>query len=185
MRTRIVIVLGVVLALALPVVAQAGLPKATNTLIVPAKSLGGVALGSSTSAVTKAWGKNKKCESSGFSCVYEGKNSGELASAVLETANEGATYKVAAVFITVSETLKGTTLTPDFNTPLTKFKTAKGIGIGSTMKELQRAYPKAKKDTLGGGFFVFALAGPGTSFTEFQISHGGIKTIAIRAHPGG
>lgn len=93
MKARIVVALSVVLALALPAAAQARLPKTTDTLIVPAKSIGGVALGASPTSVTKAWGKNKQCETQ---CVYEGKNSGELGSALLESTDNGATYKVWA-----------------------------------------------------------------------------------------
>ncbi|HEV7482478.1 MAG TPA: hypothetical protein VGO13_05200 [Solirubrobacterales bacterium] len=62
MKARIVAVLFATVALALPAAAQATLPKTTNTLIVPGKSIGGVALGGSVASVTKAWGPNKTCE---------------------------------------------------------------------------------------------------------------------------
>ena len=38
----------------------------------------------------------------------------------------------------------GDELKPDLNTPLSEFKTSKGIGIGSTIGEVKTAYPAAK-----------------------------------------
>ncbi len=47
MKVRSVAVLSVALVLVLPAAAQAALPKTGDTLIVPAKSIGGVVLGGS------------------------------------------------------------------------------------------------------------------------------------------
>ena len=179
MKFRLMIVFGLALALALPAVAQAGLPKAGDTLIVPAKSLGGVRLGSSPAAVVKAWGKTSSCS---YQCLYEGKNSGELGSVLLESDANGRNYKVWTVFIAVSQTIVGTTAKPNFHTPLTKFKTAKGIGLGSSLKELKQAYHAIKKVTTT----YYELRGPKESSTSFQLSAGGrIVSIGIRSHPGG
>ena len=105
MKARIVVALSVTLALALPAAAQAGLPKASSTLIVPAKSLGGVTLGSTPTAVTKAWGKSKeKCE---YDCLYEGKTPGELGNVLLEADTNGANYKVWSGVIAVGSTTVG------------------------------------------------------------------------------
>jgi hypothetical protein len=183
MKVRSVVVLSVVLALALPVAAQAALPKTSDALIVPAKSIGGVVLGGSPTSVTKAWGKNKACESQ---CIYEGrKGTGEsaaLGNVLLEPNSNGAHYKVWAVYIAVGEATVGTTLKPNFNTPLTQLKTAKGIGLGSTANELRRAYHQVKKESPT----AYTLAGPGESSTDFSLSTSGrIETITIRSHPGG
>jgi hypothetical protein len=182
MKARIVVALSVTLALALPAAAQAGLPKTTNTLIVPAKSLGGVALGGSPTAVTKAWGKNKQCE---YQCLYEGKNPGELGSVLLESDANGANYKVWSVFITVSETIVGTTTKPNFETPLTRFKTSKGIGLGSSKRELTQAYHGLKQLGAESGIFQYMLKGPKESFTSFTVNRGRVSTIGINSHPGG
>ncbi len=133
--------------------------------------------------MTKAWGKNKACESQ---CIYEGhKGTGEsasLGSVLLEPNINGAHYKVWAVYIAVGEATVGSTLKPNFNTPLTQFKTAKGIGLGSTVNELRQAYRQVKKEGVSG----YTLAGPGESSTDFSLSASGrIENITIRSHPGG
>jgi hypothetical protein len=180
----ILTVLTVLAVLALPAVAAAGLPKTTDTLIVPAHSLGGVTLGSNAKQVMAAWGKTANCETQ---CVYDGKNSGELGSVLLQTSNEGATFQVENVYITVAEITKGSKTEPDFETPLTRFKTAKGIGLGSTKAELKRAYPAAKREGVPiGGILTFILAGPKESRTTFTVgATGQVITIAVALHPGG
>jgi hypothetical protein len=184
MRTRAAAILTVIAALAFPAAAAAGLPKTTDTLIVPAHSLGGVTLGANAKQVTTAWGKTASCETQ---CVYDGSNSGELASVLLETSDEGATFHVANVYITVAEVTKGSKTEPDFDTPLTRFKTAKGIGLGSTKAELVRAYPAAKREGASvGGILTFVLAGPGESRTTFTVgATGQVITIAVASHRGG
>lgn len=170
MKARIAITLGVTLALVLPATAQAALPKTTNTLIVPGKSLGGVTLGSSPAKVMKAWGNISGCESL---CYYAGKRTGEVGEAELETTDEGATYKVKRVFITVSQSPK-----PNFHTSLTRFKTAPGIGLGSTLKELQKAYGSLKKETTG----YYTLSGAKGALTTFVVSpEGKVVSIVIAA----
>lgn len=179
MKFRLATVCAVALALVLPAAAQAGLPKTGNTLIVPAKSLGGVTLGSSAAAVVKAWGKTSSCT---YQCLYEGKNVGELGSVLLESDAGGQNYKVWSVFIAVSQPIVGSTTKPNFNTPLTKFKTAKGIGLGSSLKDLRQAYHAVKKVTTT----YYELGGPKESSTSFQLSPAGrIVSIGVRSHPGG
>jgi hypothetical protein len=183
MKARIVVVLSVTLALALPAAAQAGLPKTGNTLIVPAKSLGGVTLGASSKSVVKAWGKTSECV---YQCTYEGKNSGEIGSALLESKTTTSTPKVWNVFIAVSQTLVGKTEKPNFSTPLTRFKTSKGIGLSSKLSELKAAYHGLKKTTsLAGGISAYELKGPKESFTSFTLNHGRITEIQVASHPGG
>lgn len=188
MKARIVAVLLATLALALPAAAQAGLPKMSNTLIVPGKSIGGVALGGSLSAVTKAWGPNKACE---YQCLYEGKAAaGEtpsLGSVLLETKSSGGPGKVWMVFINVGEKPSGDKLVPNFNTPLTRFKTAKGIGLGSKVTELKQAYHSAKKSSTGiSDVSLYTIKGPKEIATNFTAGAAGkITGITVESHPGG
>lgn len=183
-RTRIAVVLGATLALAIPAAAQAALPKTSSTLIVPAKSIGGLALGATATGVTNAWGKNKACE---YQCLYEGRKgtaeTAALASAGLETPSHGAP-KVWSLSISVGSKQVGSNLVPNFNTPLTSFKTAKGIGLGSTATELKHAYHAAKKQGEPGGFY-YTLQGPKDSFTFFSAPKGRITQIGVLSHPGG
>ncbi len=159
-----------VLALVVPAAAQASLPSTKSTLIVPAKSLGGVKLGSSLAAASGAWGKGGTCGEA--SCGYEGKSKGEAS--FLLSAN-----KVVEVNITLGRI--GTTTKLNFNTPLTQFKTAKGIGLGSTVSQLKRAYSGLKKETA----YYYALPGAGTSATGFSIVSGRVDSIRLQSQPLG
>jgi hypothetical protein len=187
MTARIAVLLGAILALALPASAGAALPKPSTTLIVPGKSIGGVALGATASKVKKAWGNTKDCE---FQCVYEGgKNGDETATnagVLLESPASGSgPAKVWRVFLTVGQKKVGNELKPDFNTPLDEFTTSKGIGIGSKISEVQKAYPSAKK--LGEtGFTSFTLKGKGEIETTFTCAGAPkVTSVVVSSHPGG
>ena len=62
--------------------------------------------------------------------------------------------------------------------PATAFKTSKGIGIGSTLKALRKAYPKAM-DGAANTFVIFS----GKISTSFDFDHGRISVIGINAPP--
>ncbi len=65
----------------------------------------------------------------------------------------------------------------NFDTPLDRFKTAKGIGIGSTVAKLKQAYPHLKKSNAA----LFDLAGPGESLTLFEIEEGRVAGISMQS----
>lgn len=170
-------------AIALPGAATAALPTTTNDLIVPAQSIGGLALGSTSSAITKAWGKNDTCTE--ISCAYSGPaHAGEtpaLAEVLLDRGSTG--FAAWSIDISAGRSVSGATQKPNFETPLTRFKTAKGIGLGSTVAELKHAYHGVKKQP---GNTVYMLKGANESTTVFTASaEGRISTIAVEAHPGG
>jgi hypothetical protein len=179
MKTRTSLAVGVAFALALPALAQAAsLPKSTaSSLIVPAKSLGGVKLSSSIAAATAAWGKGGTCSASG--CEYGGTSgaSGKLgqASILLGKLTESSPLMVVAITIQVGHV--GTTAKPEFNTPLTRFKTSSGIGLGSTTAQLKRAYPHVKSESAG----VYNIAGAGESNTTFVAEKGRIESIQMES----
>jgi len=187
MTARIAVLLGAILALALPASAGAALPKLSTTLIVPGKSIGGVALGATASSVKKAWGNTKDCE---FQCTYEGGKHGDetatSADVLLEQPASGqGPAKVWRVFISVGQKMVGSELKPDLNTPLTEFETSKGIGIGSTIGEVQRVYPSAKKESES-GFTNFTLKGKGEIETTFTCAGAPkVTSILVSSHPGG
>ncbi len=181
------VLLGAVAALAAPLSANAALPKTTNKLIVPNRSIGGVTLGARPSQVTRAWGPNSECVST---CVYQARaksgESGAVASALLEQRRKGTPYKVWNVFISVGEKTVGTRAVPNFKTPLTKFKTRKGIGLGSNVRALKRAYHGLKRENATAGYSFYELNGPGEIETGFTVSPAHkITQIVIRSHPGG
>lgn len=187
MTARFAVLLGAILALALPASAGAALPKPSTTLIVPGKSIGGVALGATATKVKKAWGNTKDCE---FQCIYEGGKNGDESAAnagvLLEKPAGGSgAAKVSRIFLTVGQKRVGKELKPDFNTPLAEFKTSKGIGIGSKVSEVQRAYPGAKK-TAGAGVTSFTIEGKGEIETIFTCAGAPkVTSVIVSAHPGG
>ncbi len=175
--------LGALAAIAVPGSAAAALPTTTNDLIVPAQSIGGLALGSTPGAISKAWGKSGACTE--ISCAYSGPvHEGEdpaLAEVLLDRGSAG--FAAWNIYISAGRIIGGATQKPNFNTPLTRFKTAKGIGLGSTAAELKHAYHGVKKQP---GNTVYLLKGANESETVFTASaEGRISTIAIEAHPGG
>jgi hypothetical protein len=170
MKARLKLGAILVLALVLPAVAQASLPSTKNTSIVPAKSLGGVKLGSSLAAASGAWGKGGTCGEA--SCGYEGKSKG--AASFLLSGN-----KVVEANIALGRV--GTTTKLNFNTPLTQFRTAKGIGLGSTVSQLKSAYAGLKKVATD----YYNLPGPGTSATGFTVLSGRVESIRIQSQPLG
>lgn len=185
MKIRVAAVLSLTLVLAIPAGAQAALPKASTTLIVPGKSIGGVALGADAKSVQKAWGKAKECVEA---CVYEGGKNGDetpaTAGAVLEEPAGGGALTVGRIFIETGERRVGKEIEPDLDTLLSEFKTSKGIGLGSSIGEVQRAYPSAKKRAEP-GVTTFTLEGKGEIETMFVAQGTKVTTVLISSHPGG
>lgn len=187
MKTQTVAALATLAALALPATAAAGLPKASDLLIVPSKSIGGVALGAKPSAVTKAWGKNKECE---YQCHYEGappaNGTAGFGNVLLESKTGKPPFKVWQISIALPSKLVGTQSRPVFDSPLTSFRTSKGIGLGSKESELKAAYHGLKKVPTGGGYVFFELPGPGEKTTLFVLQSGHrITSITVESHRGG
>jgi hypothetical protein len=75
-------------------------------------------------------------------------------------------------------------LSPCPPSPAPVWKTSKGIGLGAKVREVEAAYPKAKKETTPGGPF-FTLKGPGRSATNFTTLENRVTAITVEAHPGG
>jgi hypothetical protein len=187
MKLRFAIAIALVAALALPAATEAALPRMSDTLIVPNSSIGGVVLGAKISQVTKAWGSPKSCEDQ---CLYEGgkgkDESAAVASVLLESKQPGGPGKVWLISLNVGfKTVRGESV-PNFRTPLANFKTAKGIGLGSKVGEVQRAYPKAKKHVSNGGYGYIEIPGPKESATHFTFgTDKRVTTVAVESHPGG
>jgi hypothetical protein len=185
MKTRIVAVLSMSMVLTLPAVAHAALPKPSSTLIVPGKSIGGLALGANAKSVQKAWGKTDECVEA---CIYEGGKNGDetatSAEAILEEPAAGGPFKVWRIAISAGIKRVGTELVRDLDTPLVEFKTSKGIGIGSSLGEVQRAYPSAKK-LAQPGITTFTLKGKGQIETVFIAVGTKVTSVYVSSHPGG
>jgi hypothetical protein len=175
MKVRLGLVLAVAVALMAPSLAQAAsLPHARSTLIVPAKSLGGVRLNSSLAAATSAWGKGGSCTESG--CTY-GTSSNSLGTASFLVGKLSESAPVLVVDISISVGRAGSSLKPNFKTPLARYRTASGIGLGSTTKELKHAYHHLTNSQGK----VFFLKGAGESMTTFIAENGRVETITTQS----
>jgi hypothetical protein len=173
MKARLSIGLAVAFALALPLSANAALPSAGSTLIVPNRSIGGVRLGSSLANAAAAWGKGGTCSVSGCSyTVAQGR--GGTASFLVAATHTGGPEKVVAVSLEAG--LQGNTGKRNFNTAVTRFRTANGIGIGSTVSQLRRAYPHITKRLPA----FYEILGPGVTFTGFSIAEGRVESIKMQ-----
>jgi hypothetical protein len=173
MKARLAIGLAAVLVLALPLAANAALPSASSTLIVPNKSIGGVKLASSLALATAAWGKGGTCGASG--CSYTAaQGRGGTASFLVAATVTGGPEKV--VSIAVEAGLLGNSGKRNFNTPISRFKTANGIGVGSTVSQLRHAYPHLTKRAAN----YYVIPGPGITFTGFGILEGRVENIKMQ-----
>jgi|CZKG01.1.fsa_nt_gi hypothetical protein len=177
MRFHLTPVLGAVAALALaPAAALAALPTAHSTLIVPNKSLAGVKLGSSLAAASSAWGKGGTCGLASCSYTTTGDRNGTAAFLIAAT-TVGDPERVVSVAVEAG-VLSASTGKHNFNTPLARYKTASGIGIGSTLAQLRHAYPHLVKE-IGAPFYT--LKGPGEGFTGFSVSEGRVQGVKMQS----
>jgi hypothetical protein len=156
------------LTLLLPTsLSNAALPKLKNKLIVPGESIGGAEVGAKLADAKKAWGKKGgKCgEPFGPNfpqCEYVGSNPDDGTGFLFANSKR----KVNSIRIVVTTGSK-----KPFDTPLAKFKTKKGIGLGSTQAQIEKAYPKGKtRDVPGGQGQEFFIKGPGKATTTFGYS---------------
>lgn len=160
----------VVLVLAAAPAAQATLPKFKDKTIVVGKSIGGVKLGSSGAAAKKAWGGAAGCALFGTaSCIYRA--AGSTQSNTGEGSFDFPNGKVRTVYISAPMGAKG----PIYKAPLSTPKTDKGIGLGSKLSAIKKAYPKVK---VSGNYVT--LAGKGGVTTTFTMYGSGASARAMK-----
>jgi hypothetical protein len=159
MRLRQILCMAVLVAIGIPVAqAHAKLPKSKSKAIVINRSIGAVKIGAKYKTVQQKWGKNKSCAGAfTFTCYY----SGSITQGSADVIQLG--QRIKSVHIGLGADMAGN---PVFTSPLMKYKTNKGIGLGSTETELKAAYPLAYKTAAD----ALAYGTPGQVRTYFALS---------------
>ena len=128
---------------------------------MPGTSIGGVKLGMTQSEVFHVWG------STGCSvgvCTWWGPGNRSHAERATVSLHNGQVIQIDINAATsgVNEKFRPGTLS--------KWKTGKHIGLGSTKRAVKRAYPAAKANTSTGvaGYDLFAGGGAGLHYTRFS-----------------
>jgi hypothetical protein len=154
--------------------AHAATPKLKNTLIVPNKSVGALKLGQSPSAAKAAWGPGN-CLPNGL-CQFNSRptTAAGFAAYVISTNVEGTPKTVLTITMEAGPFGKKR----NYKTPLARFKTAKGIGLGSTKAQLLHAYPHITNPQPN-SYII-----PDSEFVEtiFVLEAGRIDSITIGEH---
>jgi hypothetical protein len=160
--------LATVAALLAPAAALGALPSPSSHRIVLGKSIGGATLGRSFASARRAWGHGADCTKQRRirACVYDGGTTAGIATI------QAFDNKVSELDLSAGITSTGARVTKG---KIARFKTSRGIGIGSRRAALVRAYPKLRKATS----HLYTRHGPGKVVTSFELDRGRVVAITI------
>lgn len=154
--------------------ADAALPTFKSDLIVPNKSLAGIRLNGSYAAAVKDFRSGACSKERG--CNFEGANRSTFGVFFAEKTST-APWVVGAIKISAGFKLVHGKVMPVFAAPLTALKTASGIGLGSTPREVKAAYPKVTGSAASG----YVLQGRRQMDTSFEFQSGRLAQITLGA----
>jgi hypothetical protein len=166
--TAVAVIVGL---LAAQGVAEAALPATHNQTIVTSSSIGGVKLGQTLAQAKAAWGVHGgSCKTSPPTviCRYAGRK-GDGGGAFV-------TLNGKVETVAISATPKPGSHSLNFSTPMARFKTSKGIGLGADIAAVKRAYPHALRLHPGTAYGLFS----GRNQTLFSFT--GTKLGLIQVH---
>ncbi|HEY3776353.1 MAG TPA: hypothetical protein VGL69_25385 [Solirubrobacteraceae bacterium] len=152
------------------------LPTFKSDLIVPNRSLAGVTLKSTYKEAIRAFSSGTRGCSTTKGCSYQAAN-GASFSILFAKLTETSKPIVAEISIQAGRKVSGVHDTPVFDTPLAAMKTAQGIGLGSTLGALKRAYPHLTGNAVDG----FEIKGHGEYGTHFGLLGGRVTLIQMQA----
>jgi hypothetical protein len=168
MRARQIIAMFILVAIGIPVASShAKLPKTKSKTIVVNKSIGGVKIGTKLKTVKKKWGKSKGCGAKyTFGCDWLGTRT-QGSAGIIHLDGKVRSLEIKLGVDNANQIV--------FSSPLMKFKTNKGIGLGSTEAEVRAAYPAAVNTAAD----VLTYGTPGKIRTGFGIYAGRVSEISI------
>ena len=158
-------------ALCVPALADAKLPKPKTTAIKPGKSIAGVKLDMTRAQAFAAWGSTR-CVAPTL-CEWHGPGKpGQQEVASISLVNG------KVVQITIKAAVVGTATQSVRLGPLARWKTSKGIALGSKRSAVARAYPTARPNTgeAVNGYDLFAGSRPNLAYTRFAANGVGSRT---------
>jgi hypothetical protein len=164
------------LLLVAPAASLAYLPAFRSTLIAPGRSIAGIRLhGSFASARRAIVGSTHGC-TGGAGCSFSHGQSRLAFFMAGSQPHRKPFVDRVAINMPIEQATARHPAVPEH---LAVLKTARGIGLGSTLGALERAYPNVTGRTRVLGYWT--LKGPGGRSTQFSVSSGHIYAIAIQA----